>query len=41
MLDDPTVAHGIHYEFGLFRQETIDGKQVEHPDSWIIFGNPW
>jgi starch phosphorylase len=40
-LDYPAVAYGIHYEFGLFRQELIDGKQVERPDNWIIFGNPW
>jgi starch phosphorylase len=40
-LDYPTVAYGIHYEFGLFRQEIVDGKQVERPDNWIIFGNPW
>ncbi|MDR3273756.1 MAG: glycogen/starch/alpha-glucan family phosphorylase, partial [Puniceicoccales bacterium] len=40
-LDYPAVAYGIHYEFGLFRQEIVDGKQVERPDNWIIFGNPW
>ncbi|MDR0679917.1 MAG: glycogen/starch/alpha-glucan phosphorylase [Puniceicoccales bacterium] len=40
-LDYPAVAYGIHYEFGLFRQEIVDGKQVERPDNWTIFGNPW
>ena len=40
-LDLPAVGYGIFYEFGLFRQEFIHGHQVEHPDSWIRFGNPW
>ena len=40
-LDLPAVGYGIHYEFGLFRQEFIDGRQVERPDNWVQFGNPW
>jgi len=40
-LDLPAVGYGILYEFGLFRQEFIDGHQVEHPDSWRKFGNVW
>ena len=40
-LDLPAVGYGIHYEFGLFRQEFRDGYQVEHPDVWMEKGCPW
>ncbi len=40
-LDYPAVGYGIHYEFGLFKQDFEDGRQVEHPDAWRQFGNPW
>ncbi len=40
-LDLPAVGYGIHYEFGLFRQEFENGHQVEHPDIWQQPGCPW
>lgn len=40
-LDYPALGYGIHYEFGLFKQEFVNGNQVEHPDRWMLFGNPW
>lgn len=40
-LDLPAVGYGLHYEHGLFRQEIKDGKQIERPDSWRDYGNPW
>ncbi|MEM9399177.1 MAG: glycogen/starch/alpha-glucan phosphorylase [Verrucomicrobiota bacterium] len=40
-LDLPAVGYGIHYEFGLFKQEFNKGHQVELPDEWMKFGTPW
>jgi glycogen phosphorylase len=40
-LDLPAVGYGIHYEYGLFKQEFRNGYQIEHPDAWIQFGSPW
>lgn len=40
-LDYPAIGYGIHYEFGLFKQEFVNGNQIEHPDNWMIFGTPW
>ncbi|MCU0571119.1 MAG: glycogen/starch/alpha-glucan phosphorylase, partial [Oculatellaceae cyanobacterium Prado106] len=40
-LEIPAMGYGIRYEFGIFDQLIIDGWQVEHPDNWLRFGNPW
>jgi len=40
-LDIPSVSYGIHYEFGIFQQSFKDGWQVESPDEWLWYGNPW
>ena len=40
-LDMPAVGYGIRYEFGIFKQAFEDGHQVEHPDDWAFYGNPW
>ncbi|OBS09656.1 glycogen/starch/alpha-glucan phosphorylase [Acidihalobacter prosperus] len=37
----PGIGYGIRYEFGMFAQEIRDGVQIEHPDSWLRYGNPW
>lgn len=37
----PAIGYGIHYEHGLFRQEIKSGAQIERPDSWRDWGNPW
>ena len=40
-LEIPAIGYGIRYEFGIFDQEIKDGCQVERPDKWLRFGNPW
>ena len=40
-LDIPAVGYGIRYEFGIFKQAFEHGYQVEHPDDWTFYGNPW
>ncbi len=40
-LDMPGFGYGIRYEYGLFRQKIEAGWQIEHPDNWLAFGNPW
>ncbi|MGY3926653.1 glycogen/starch/alpha-glucan phosphorylase [Aeromonas simiae] len=40
-LNYPAIGYGLHYEHGLFRQEIKDGRQIERPDSWREYGNPW
>ena len=40
-LDMPAVGYGIRYEYGIFEQAFENGYQVEHPDDWAFYGNPW
>lgn len=37
----PSIGYGIRYEYGIFRQEFVDGWQVEHSDRWLAMGSPW
>ncbi|MEX0584152.1 MAG: glycogen/starch/alpha-glucan phosphorylase, partial [Natronospirillum sp.] len=37
----PAVGYGIHYEHGLFEQHFRNGHQIERPDDWREYGNPW
>lgn len=37
----PGYGYGIRYDYGIFYQKIIDGYQVERPDMWLRFGNPW
>lgn len=34
-------GYGIRYEYGIFAQKIENGEQVEKPDDWLRFGNPW
>ncbi len=37
----PGFGYGIRYDYGMFRQQIIEGQQVEVPDYWLAHGNPW
>ncbi len=37
----PGYGMGIRYEYGMFNQRIEDGWQMEHPDNWLRYGNPW
>ena len=37
----PLDGYGIRYKYGLFKQEIIDGFQVETADNWQKHGDPW
>ena len=34
-------GYGIRYDYGMFRQTIVEGRQVEVPDYWLTHGNPW
>jgi len=31
----------LRYDYGIFRQELVEGEQIEIPDYWLEKGNPW
>ncbi|MEK7321514.1 MAG: glycogen/starch/alpha-glucan phosphorylase [Pseudomonadota bacterium] len=37
----PGYGYGIRYEYGMFNQRIENGYQVEHPENWLRYGNPW
>lgn len=37
----PLYGFGIRYKYGLFKQAIENGFQVELPDDWQRFGDPW
>lgn len=40
-LNIPAVGYTLRYEYGIFRQQVREGYQVERPDNWLKFGDPW
>ncbi|KAF2860447.1 glycosyltransferase family 35 protein [Piedraia hortae CBS 480.64] len=39
-LNYPAWGYALRYRYGIFKQEIVDGYQVEVPDYWLDF-NPW
>lgn len=37
----PLNGYGIRYKYGLFKQAIKNGFQVELPDDWQRYGDPW
>lgn len=40
-LELPAFGYGIRYEYGIFEQDIENGYQLEKPDNWLSYGNPW
>ncbi len=37
----PAMGYGLRYDYGIFYQTMENGFQIEKPDLWLRYGNPW
>ena len=37
----PGHGYGIRYKYGMFKQKIVNGFQVEYPDKWLDYKDPW
>jgi starch phosphorylase len=37
----PAMGYGLRYDYGIFRQEIENCRQVEYPDNWLKHPDPW
>lgn len=37
----PATGYGLRYDYGIFYQKVVNGFQIEKPDLWLRYGNPW
>lgn len=37
----PSFGYGLRYQYGMFAQQILDGRQIESPDDWMRWGNNW
>jgi len=40
-LQIPAIGYGLRYDYGIFRQDLVNGYQVEQPDPWLNRPDPW
>ncbi|CAK9442132.1 uncharacterized protein LODBEIA_P58750 [Lodderomyces beijingensis] len=34
-------GYGLSYQYGIFKQKIVDSYQIETPDYWLKYSNPW
>ncbi|MDD5705753.1 MAG: glycogen/starch/alpha-glucan phosphorylase, partial [Kiritimatiellae bacterium] len=37
----PAIGYGLRYDYGIFKQQIVNGAQVEEPDHWLEQGYAW
>jgi starch phosphorylase len=40
-MEYPVHGFGIRYKYGMFKQDFKNGYQIEKPDNWLKYKNPW